>query len=106
MNQNLSQFQFAQEHADFDRWAKGEQSRLSEQNRVSPGHVRYSPEDGRKMGRLNKAREWLSDSYSSAAHASIAGTPHEQAWQHTDVPLEEALPFHTELVDEYRGQQR
>jgi hypothetical protein len=94
---NLSPEQFMQQHADFEKWTKNEETRITEKNRQPHANpnVHYSSfprEDGKKMTMLRGARTWLQDTYSEAAHEAIhEKKPFDKSWV--------AGPLH-EMVDE------
>jgi hypothetical protein len=100
---NLSPDQFIAEHVGFDRWAKGEYEKNQAEHEVSPGHVSYPREVGRRQAHLASARTYLEDHYSPNVHALGYGKTRQEYAEHLGLPLHEVLPFHTDLVDEYRN---
>lgn len=101
MNANLSASQFVQQHVGFDRWAKDEIASNAAKHEVSPGHVVYPREVGRRQARLTEARTYLEDHYSPNVHRLGYGRPRQDYVERLGKPLHEVLPFHTDLVDEY-----
>ena len=55
--------------AQYEKWLKSEISKLRQRNTVSPGHISFSREDGKRIARLERELEILKDSASESFYA-------------------------------------
>jgi hypothetical protein len=104
MSLNPDQFGHVAEHVQFQGWARQQQQALRAEHTVEPGHIHYPREAGRRMSRLGSAQVWLEDTYSANAHESFGkNLPRSEILKQVNQPLEEVLPDHHDLINDFRA---
>lgn len=108
---NLNPHQFVQQHADFEKWAGSEMSKVRQSDPEGftnawsrDPEARQTP-PARRVRDLSDAREMLRDHYSPNVNALGFGASRQEYIEHLGVPLRHVVQI-PHVVDEYENRDK